>query len=148
MTLFKFSLLLFFSFSVLGCAEREKQLKVDTADNVRKELKQVENEKVVPSANVSELEREVNNGGLNQYFFNSSGQNCFETLRMLKRTGKTKTAALLEAAIKAINPGNLPENELIENLRRRQVIELDDDKVNAKLDSLDNEFYKYPDGDL
>src|SRR4030095_9516711 len=98
MTLFKFSLLLFFSFSVLGCAEREKQLKVDTADNVRKELKQVENEKVVPSANVSELEREVNNGGLNQYFFNSSGQNCFETLRMLKRTGKTKTAALLEAA--------------------------------------------------
>ena len=148
MTLFKFSLILFFSFSVLGCAEREKQLKVDTADNLRKELKHVENEKVVPSANVSELESEVNNGGLSQYFFNSSGQNCFETLRMLKRTGKIKTAAILEAAIKTINPNNLPENELIEKLRRRQVIELDDDKVNAKLDSLDNEFYKYPDGDL
>ena len=148
MTLFKFLFLLFFSFFVWGCAERKKQLKVDTAENLRKELKQVENEKIVPSANVSELEREVNNGGLSQYFFNSSGQNCFETLRMLQRTGKTKTAAILETAIKAINPNNLSENEFIEKLRRRQVIELDDDKVNSKLDSLDNEFYKYPDGDL
>jgi hypothetical protein len=122
-------------------------MKIGTAEEIRKELKGVENEKVTPSANISELEAEINNGGLNQYFFNSSGQNCFATLRLLKSTGKTKTASILEQAIMLINPNKLSEVELIEKLRKREVQELDNDSINAKLDSLDNEFFN-PDGDL
>ena len=135
--------ILFFS-----CANDSKHLKIGTADELRKELKGVENEKITPSANIGELEAEVNNGGLNQYFFNSSGQNCFETLRLLKNTGKIKTAAILEQAIITIDPNKLSEEKLIEKLRKREVEGLDNDSINAKLDSLDNEFFKYPDGEL
>jgi uncharacterized protein DUF4375 len=148
MTIFKCSVTLIFALSIIGCSNDRKHMKIDTAENLRKELKGVEHEKITPIANISELESEVNNGGLNQYFFNSSGQNCFATLRLLQVTGKTHTVAILQAAIKAINPNNLPEKELIEKLRKREVSELDDDKVNAKLDSLDNEFLEYPDGAL
>lgn len=93
------------------------------------------------------LEMEVNNGGFNQYFINSPGQNCFETLRELQRTGKVKTAALLAEAIRLVNTGNLPEEAFIEQLRKRDA-ELDNADINAKLDSLDLIFFKYPDGPL
>ena len=38
------------------------------------------------------LEREVNNGGFNQYFSNSSGDNAHETLLSLKAIGAEKNA--------------------------------------------------------
>ena len=87
------------------------------------------------------FESEVNNGGLNQYFFNSSGQNCFETLRYFKQTGKVEEAKILEEAINLINPQKLSEKELLEKLRKRSVDELDDSVINKKLDELDNQFY-------
>ncbi|WP_051234484.1 DMP19 family protein [Flavobacterium denitrificans] len=99
-------------------------------------------------ANIEELEMEVNNGGFNQYFFNSSGQNCFETLKVLKKNKKFKTAKILESAINLINPKKLPNDDLIKKLRNREVEELNDEKINAKLELLDLEFYKYPDGNL
>lgn len=101
-----------------------------------------------PKADIAGFEGELNNGGFNQYFFNSSGQDCFETLRALRKEGKVETAKLLERAINVINPGNIPEKEFIEKLRNREVEELDDDNVNAELDKLDSLFYKYPDGSL
>ena len=97
---------------------------------------------------IEELEMEVNNGGLNQYFFNSSGQNCFEALKELKKNKKSKTAKILESAINLINPKKLSNEDLIEKLRNREVEELDNEKINAKLELLDLEFYKYPDGNL
>ncbi|MEN2415497.1 DMP19 family protein [Flavobacterium mesophilum] len=100
-----------------------------------------------PTANIEELEMEVNNGGFNQYFFNC-GQNCFETLKALKRNGKTKTAKILEDAISLINPKKVPNNTLIGKLRDQEVEELDSEKINASLYLLDLEFYKYPDGKL
>ncbi len=38
------------------------------------------------------LEREVNNGGFNLYFLNSSGDNAHETISALKAIGADKTA--------------------------------------------------------
>ncbi|MBZ4036915.1 DMP19 family protein [Flavobacterium sp. 17A] len=100
-----------------------------------------------PIADIEELEMEVNNGGFNQYFFNC-GKNCFETLKALKRNGKIKTAKILENAISLINPKKLSNNILIEKLQNQEVEELDNEKINASLDQLDLEFYKYPDGKL
>jgi Domain of unknown function (DUF4375) len=97
---------------------------------------------------IDELEMEVNNGGFNQYFFNSSGVNCFTALRELRERGKARTADLLEAAIKAIDPNGLPEADLIRKLREQEVSALDDDAVNEKLDILDAVFFTYPDGPL
>lgn len=101
-----------------------------------------------PTANIEELEVEVNNGGFNQYFFNSSGQNCFETLKVLKKKKKFKTAKILESAINLINPKKLPNEDLIKKLRNQEVEELNNEKTNTQLELLDLEFYKYPDGNL
>lgn len=116
--------------------------KIDTYDNLKKDLKGIELEKVTPHPSAQEFESEVNNGGLNQYFFNSSGQNCFATLRYFKQKKMTKEAKILEEAINLINPKKLSEEELIENLRTRRVTELDDSIINSKLEKLDKEFYK------
>jgi hypothetical protein len=87
---------------VMSCHEQER--KIDTYENVRKSLKGVEQEQTDPSADPGGFEAEVNNGGLNQYFFNASGQNCFATLRYFKQTGKLEEAKILEEAINLINP--------------------------------------------
>ncbi|MVM28885.1 DUF4375 domain-containing protein [Spirosoma sp. HMF4905] len=101
-----------------------------------------------PQATIEQLVAEVDNGGFNQYFFNSSGVDCFETLKALKKRGKTQTAQILQRAIHLINPENLPENQLVEKLRNRAVNELDDEQVNRELSKLDSLFYKEPDGPL
>ena len=140
-------ILLIFVFS--SCAQKSpsENGKVDTYENVKQKLKGNEVEKVNPKANIDELEMEVNNGGFNQYFINS-GQNCFETLKALKKNGKSKTAKLLESAINLINPNHISENEFVEKLRKREVGELNDEKISAELNELDEAFYKYPDGSL
>ena len=104
-------------------------------------------EKLNPKANIEELEMEVNNGGFNQYFINS-GQNCYETLKALKKNGKVGTAKLLENAISLINPNHISEKKFIEKLRKNEVDELYDDKIREELNKLDTEFYKYKDGTL
>ena len=121
--------------------------KIDTAENISLQSKGNEVEKITQKANIGELEMEVNNGGFNQYFVNS-GQNCLETLKALKKKGKTKTAKLLESAINLINPNHISESEFVEKLRKREVEELYDEKISAELNKLDEEFYKYPDGSL
>jgi hypothetical protein len=124
------------------------QTKIDSHENVKQQVKGVEREKIIPVANIDELETEVNNGGLNQYFVNSSGQNCYETLRLLKKTDKANTAAILEEAISLINPRKIRETEFVEKLRQNKVEELYDEKISQKLEVLDEKFYKYPDGSL
>lgn len=131
---------------IIGCNSRP--VKDGLGEGIKNQRNKVGNEKSVPIANINELEMEVNNGGLNQYFINSSGQNCFETLRLLKKTGKSKTAAILEKAISLINPQNIREAEFVEKLRQNKVEELYDEKISSKLNVLDQEFYKYPDGSL
>ena len=130
-----------------GCAQDKPNKSIDTYENVKKELRGVEVPNEKPKADVEELEMEVNNGGLNQYFLNA-GQNCFETLRELQKTKKDKTAAILQQAIALINPSKLLEKALIEKLQKREVEELFDDKISEQLNKLDEAFYTYPDGAL
>ncbi|MDR6845620.1 DUF4375 domain-containing protein [Flavobacterium granuli] len=141
--------LLFLLLTLSSCAQKNSSEsgKVDTYENVKSQLKGTEVEKLNPKANIEELDMEVNNGGFNQYFINS-GQNCYETLKALKKNGKVETAKLLESAINLINPNHISENDLIEKLRKREVEELYDDKIDAELNKLDDEFYKYKDGSL
>lgn len=141
---FLFVLLGFIS---LGCKQQKANGKIDTYANVKNELKGVELSKSDPKADVYEFEMEVNNGGLNQYFFNA-GQNCFETLRELQKTGKTNTATILQQAIVLINPNKLSEKALVNKLRKREVEELFDDRISEKLSNLDKAFFTYPDGAL
>ncbi|GAB2551748.1 hypothetical protein GCM10027085_48930 [Spirosoma aerophilum] len=101
-----------------------------------------------PKANIELLVAEIGNGGFDQYFFNSSGVDCFETLRALRSQGKTKSAEILQQAIDQINPERLSEDQLIDKIRKRQVSELDDEKVNDALSRLDSLFYTEPDGPL
>ena len=140
---FKIQLLLFL-FVLSSCAQKNssKNEKVDTYENIKNELKGSEVEKVIPKADIEELEMEINNGGFNQYFINSSSQNTYETLKALKENGKSKTAKLLESAINLINPNHISEKEFLEKLRKREVEELYDGKVSAELNKLDEEFYK------
>ncbi|CAM3700419.1 DMP19 family protein [Flavobacterium chungbukense] len=140
-------LMLLLTFSSCAQKNSSESGKVDTYENVKNQLKGTEVEKLNPKANIEELEMEVNNGGFNQYFINS-GQNCYETLKALKKNGKVETAKLLESAINLINPNHISENDFIEKLRRREVEELYDDKISAKLNKLDTQFYKYKDGNL
>jgi hypothetical protein len=101
-----------------------------------------------PTANIEMLVAEVDNGGFAQYFFNSSGADCFETLRALERAGKPRTAQLLRQAINLVNADNLPESQLIDRIRKRAVKELDNPQVSEGLSKLDSLFYTEPDGPL
>ena len=101
-----------------------------------------------PTANIEMLVAEVENGGFDQYFSNSSGVDCFETLRALEQNGKPQTAHILREAINLINPDNLPESQIVDRIRKREVKELDNQEVNAGLSKLDSLFYTEPDGIL
>ena len=101
-----------------------------------------------PEANIKLLVAEIDNGGFNQYFFISSGVDCFETLRALRSQGKTKSAEIVQQAINQINPEMLSEDQLIDKIRKREVTELDDEKVSDALYRLDSLFCTEPDGSL
>lgn len=45
------------------------------------------------------LEREINNGGFNQYFLNSSGDFAHETIKSLRTIGANHTADILQLAL-------------------------------------------------
>ncbi len=84
------------------------------------------------------LEREVNNGGFNQYFLNSSGDYAHETLQSLKLIGAVKTAEILRQAISKFPQGKVPKSRET----RQEVI----DKIDPSTEiweQLDQEFFRY-----
>lgn len=86
------------------------------------------------------LEGEVNNGGFDQYFFNSSGEFAHETLNALESINAPKMAELLNQAIN-IFP-NLPIPKDTET--RRELMEDLPENISDKWDNLDDNFYEYP----
>jgi hypothetical protein len=90
---------------------------------------------------VDALEREVNNGGFDQFFWNTSGNTAHETLAALKAIGAPKAAAMLEEAI-ALFPGGrvVPDREA-----RERVLEEMGEAPREKWFALDGSFYEYPD---
>ena len=87
------------------------------------------------------LEREINNGGFNQYFVNSSGQFAHETLLSLKAIGANKTADILQSAIDQFPDKNVPKD----SDTRQECVEQIEDTANEIWDELDQKFYEYQD---
>ncbi len=87
------------------------------------------------------FEREVNHGGFEYFFWNSSGNFVHEVLESLKQIGANKTLGLLQAAINEFPGGKVPTdiNE------RQSLIEKIEDEANPKWDVLFNSFLEYED---
>lgn len=87
---------------------------------------------------VWELESEVNNGGLNQYYCNSSGDWASGCPDALKRIGAGKAAQIIENA-NNLFPGGCPPKDRDE--RCAHVHSISD----GAFDEFDQQFLKYPD---
>jgi hypothetical protein len=81
------------------------------------------------------LEAEVNNGGFDQYYFNSAGDLAMQTVEALKAIGAVKTAVLLDCANKEF-PEALPP---VDRAERQRV--LDGVREVARFAALERDFY-------
>ena len=87
------------------------------------------------------LEREINNGGFNQYFYNSSGDYAHETLASLQAIGTNTNADILQQAIDQFPSSNVPKNRQ----ERQNVLEQIAAKAKEVWENLDQKFYAYED---
>jgi Domain of unknown function (DUF4375) len=87
------------------------------------------------------LEREINNGGFNQYFINSSGDNAHDTILSLKAIGADKTADILQKAIDQFPNKTVPKDRD----KRTEIVEQIEEVANEVWNDLDQKFYQYED---
>ena len=87
------------------------------------------------------LEREVNNGGFDQFFFNSSGNTALETIPALERLGARHTAGLVRRAV-AVFPGGRPSANRDEREKQMEALP---GSAREAWSKLDDEFYEYHD---
>jgi len=87
------------------------------------------------------LEREVNNGGFNQYFYNSSGDFAHETIKSLKIIRADKTADKLQKAIDQFPDKTVPKDRI----KRQVVLEKIEETANEIWEELDQKFFVYED---
>ncbi len=83
------------------------------------------------------LEGQVNNGGFDQYFFNSSGEYSQETSNALQEIGALKMLEILEQAIKVFPSLPIPKD----TETRRELMQDLPKEINQKLNELDQNFY-------
>jgi hypothetical protein len=88
---------------------------------------------------ITRLESEIYNGGLNQFFFNSSGQYTIETLESLRKIGATETVNILEKAISFWPNSYVPQNTVT---RRQELLEKVEQIANPVWEELDKVYYK------
>jgi hypothetical protein len=86
------------------------------------------------------LEAEVNNGGFRLYFLNSSSETAWFVLQALEAIDAPKTADICKRAINAAFPKGLPSD--IEEISKAAASF--PQTVIKELDSLDQEFFSYP----
>lgn len=87
------------------------------------------------------LEREINNGGFNQYFLNSSGDFAHQTVQSLQTIGANKTADILQNAI-ALFPGKITPQDRTERL---EILEQIEEMADPIWENLDQQFFAYED---
>jgi hypothetical protein len=87
------------------------------------------------------LEREINNGGFNQFFYNSSGDFAHETLTSLRTIGANKTADILQQAIDQFPDSTVPKDRA----KRQEILEQIENTADEVWEQLDQAFYKYED---
>jgi hypothetical protein len=86
------------------------------------------------------MEAEVNNGGFDQFFYNSAGDNTAETIQALETIGAFTMADILKRAV-AKFPGGMPPKDRF----ARQEILLQISPDAEAFEELDGEFCGYPD---
>ncbi len=89
---------------------------------------------------VEMLEKQVNNGGFDQYFFNSSGGYAHETLIALKEIKAPLTADILNRAIRVFPTLPVPKD----TEQRREYLEDIPASISEIWEKLEDEFYEYP----
>ena len=87
-----------------------------------------------------ELESQVNNGGFSQYFASAGHTANFAPLA-LRRIGAAKCADIVARALALVSPHALPEDRE----SRKRLVDAFDSAAQAALQSLDEEFFAYPD---
>ena len=97
-----------------------------------------EQEKVIYC--IGQLEAEINNGGFNQFFWNSSGDYLNETLSSLEKIEAIQTKSILEEAASYLG-SNIPKNQTA----RQELLESIKEEFEEKLEELDGRFYRYED---
>ena len=88
---------------------------------------------------VDMLEGQVNNGGFDQFFINSSGDYTHEILAAYEIIKAHKTADLIEMAIKAFPALPVPKD----TETRREIMQNLDESITNVWYELDNKFYEY-----
>ena len=90
---------------------------------------------------IDDLEGEVNNGGFNQYYFNSSGANSLEVIDALNAIGAFKTSLIVKKANEQFPGGVAPKDR-----KKRITLESEiEDKANPVWEKCDEDFFKYED---
>jgi hypothetical protein len=89
---------------------------------------------------VGELESEVNNGGFDQFFFNSSGDKAADTIVALEQIGAKHTADIFRQAVSKF-PGGMPSTNRFERQEQLEILSPDGDAFEAE----DSAFYEYKD---
>ena len=87
------------------------------------------------------LEKEINNGGFNQYFYNSSGDFAHQTLISLRQINAIKTADILQLAIDQFPNSIVPKDRS----ERQEILETIEEKADEVWEQLDKRFLEYED---
>ena len=90
---------------------------------------------------VENLEREINNGGFNQFYFNSSGDFTQETVKALIEIGAKKTAEIVKKANSEFKNGSVSKDRT----QRQNELKLIGEKAQENWNKCDSEFYEYQD---
>lgn len=90
---------------------------------------------------VQNLEREINNGGFHQFYWNSSGNYANETINALIKIGANKTAKIVKKANSEFKNETVPKNRV----KRQNKLELIDKQVKENWNKCNSEFYLYQD---
>ena len=87
------------------------------------------------------LEKEINNGGFNQYFYNSSGDFAHQTIISLRQINAIKTVDILQLAINQFPNSIVPTDRS----ERQEILENIEEKADKVWEQLDKRFLEYED---
>ncbi|MCG8337937.1 MAG: DMP19 family protein [Proteobacteria bacterium] len=89
---------------------------------------------------VDELEMEINNGGFDQFFFNSAGDNTDKIITALEMIGASHTAQIVQKALKKFPDGKTPTDRVT----RQKILETISPDSDA-FEEEDDMFFEYVD---
>jgi DNA replication initiation complex subunit (GINS family) len=100
---------------------------------------QIEEQQVFSA--IWELESQVNNGGFAQYFTSADGHTANFAAAALQRIGANRCADIVTRALRSVTGSLLPDDQS----SREQIVNGLDEHAQEVLESLDQEFFAYPD---